>query len=497
MALEWYFQRGGRWFGPFSGLQLQELAAAGRLQDSDPVRRGANGKAAPADKVKGLLGNGTTKPRTTPPPLAQEHLQDAEQDAGPMHGAARSPVRSRKMLALAAVAGGGLLVLGVLGLISGPASRQDAAQNRGADMGRSLTKLRPEQARLVADIEAKAPPLPDFPEDDYKHDFTKDDYTTTPAGAKGETRTEVLKSEDVEINGKPEMMQGYVERSGKFVPHGAFTTWTDETKMKKLREGKMLNGQRHGITSYYHPNGKRHTEMPYVNGKRHGIGRGWHENGQPHFENHWIAGQFHGRRRNWYDDGGPETDETWVRGNLHGLAKQWFKDGRLASIACYLNGKRHGKVWSQNEDGSPGETGEWEEGKPKGRCRFLFFGPDKQRYYVEVSDEEWKGGTTAEFIARMYYFSLRDRPDLALQFDPKLKVATYVAANAVEFFARFGKPAQEATDLEKAPARTPGYVRDRYQIWSYRCRDGMLRLHAQPTQSGNVMVTAHWRDNPP
>jgi len=374
----------------------------------------------------------------------------------------------------------------VVGIIVAPPNKQQSTVQKGP----------PEQDRLIAEIEVQAPPLPEFSENDYKHDFTKDDYATIPDGAKSETRTEIIKSEFTDINGKPETMEGYVERSGRFVQHGAFTTWTDETKTKKLRIGTMLNGQRHGVITYFYPNGQRQTEMPSVNGKYHGIRRGWHENGQPSFEQYWIDGLRHGRFRGWYDIGTPEEDEAWVSGKLHGVSKHWFKDGRLASIDCFRNGKRNGKIWSQNEDGSLGETGEWEEGKPKGRCRFQFLGPDKTSYYVEVSDEAWKGGTINEYIARMYYHMLRDRPDLGLQFDPKLKIATYFAPHSAAFFERFGEPTQRVTDFEKAPAGAPGFIQDKYQIWSYACRDGLLKLRVQPTQSGNLMVTSHWRDNP-
>jgi antitoxin component YwqK of YwqJK toxin-antitoxin module len=385
----------------------------------------------------------------------------------------------------------------IVGIFVTPSSkRQSADQKVGSGKEPVPAKAQREQEKLIAEIEAQAPPVPEFPEAEYQHDFTKDDYETIPAGAKKETRTEINKSGDSDIDGKPETVEGYVEPSGKFVQHGAFTTWTDDTKTKKIREGKALNGRRHGVTRYFYPDGKRQSEMQWVNGERHGVGRGWHESGQLQFENHRINGQFHGRRRNWYDNGEPEFDETWVRGRLHGVSKYWFKDGRLAAIGCYREGKKNGKVWSQNEDGTPGETGEWEDGKPKGRCRFPFVGPDKKRYYVEVSDEDWKGGTTAEFIARMYYFAMRDRPDLGLQFDPKSKIANYFSSSAEEFFARFGRPTQDALDFEKAPGGAPGHIRDRYRIWSYRCTDGTLRLRVQPTQSGDLMVTAHWRDNP-
>src|SRR2546425_360712 len=53
MAAEWYFEREGHRCGPFSGAQMQELGASGRLTRDTLVRRGHDDKPVVAGEVTG------------------------------------------------------------------------------------------------------------------------------------------------------------------------------------------------------------------------------------------------------------------------------------------------------------------------------------------------------------------------------------------------------------------------------------------------------------
>lgn len=66
MSNEWYIERQGGTAGPFSGAQLKELAASGRLRTDDRVRRGHDGKAALAGKVQGLFVSDTVQRSVAP-----------------------------------------------------------------------------------------------------------------------------------------------------------------------------------------------------------------------------------------------------------------------------------------------------------------------------------------------------------------------------------------------------------------------------------------------
>lgn len=55
MASSWYVEKRGRQLGPFTGPQLKELAATGRLEPGDLVRRADSSKTVPAREVQGLF----------------------------------------------------------------------------------------------------------------------------------------------------------------------------------------------------------------------------------------------------------------------------------------------------------------------------------------------------------------------------------------------------------------------------------------------------------
>ena len=123
MTVAWYFERDGHRCGPFSGAQMQELAASGRLQVNDLVRRGADGKSVPAEQVKGLFSNGAAKNRPAPPPPALPHLQSRDKNTASMGSTtsarAGNSTSSRKVVVLSVVAGACLfLCCGGLGLLA-------------------------------------------------------------------------------------------------------------------------------------------------------------------------------------------------------------------------------------------------------------------------------------------------------------------------------------------------------------------------------------------
>ena len=64
-------------------------------------------------------------------------------------------------------------------------------------------------------------------------------------------------------------------------------------------------------------NGQKHRETSYVNGQRHGVATWWHDNGQKMVETPYVNGQRHGVAKWWRSDG-----------NLNGISK-WHRDERL------------------------------------------------------------------------------------------------------------------------------------------------------------------------
>jgi hypothetical protein len=64
MADEWFVQRDGQNFGPFSSAQLKQMTTTGRVLPADLVTKGQDGRWVPASQIKGLFA-------TSPAPASQ------------------------------------------------------------------------------------------------------------------------------------------------------------------------------------------------------------------------------------------------------------------------------------------------------------------------------------------------------------------------------------------------------------------------------------------
>jgi hypothetical protein len=74
MTASWYIEKEGRQLGPYTGSQLKGLAATGRLEPGDRVRRDDRSKAVPAGEVRGLFPEADAGPSSggTPPSSTAE-----------------------------------------------------------------------------------------------------------------------------------------------------------------------------------------------------------------------------------------------------------------------------------------------------------------------------------------------------------------------------------------------------------------------------------------
>lgn len=80
MADRWYFSWNNTEFGPFSGAQLRELAALGRLQVMDTVWKEGSEKRVRADRIKNLFSCPKTKasPAKANVPTYSSSIQQSE-----------------------------------------------------------------------------------------------------------------------------------------------------------------------------------------------------------------------------------------------------------------------------------------------------------------------------------------------------------------------------------------------------------------------------------
>jgi hypothetical protein len=67
MADEWFVQRDGQNFGPFSSAQLKQMTTSGRLLPVDLVTKGEDGRWVPASQIKGLFATSPAAASQLPP----------------------------------------------------------------------------------------------------------------------------------------------------------------------------------------------------------------------------------------------------------------------------------------------------------------------------------------------------------------------------------------------------------------------------------------------
>ena len=102
MTHDWFVIHDGKETGPFSGQQLKSMAASGKLQPDDKVRRSDMKVASKAGSIKGLFATVEAAPPKSPPSPSAPAPSPAAQKKG---------VPSKKTLIIASVVGGACLFL--------------------------------------------------------------------------------------------------------------------------------------------------------------------------------------------------------------------------------------------------------------------------------------------------------------------------------------------------------------------------------------------------
>ena len=93
-----------------------------------------------------------------------------------------------------------------------------------------------------------------------------------------------------------------------------------------------------------YPNGQNICEIPYVNGQRHGLATWWYENGQKRYEIPYVNGQVHGLATWWYENGQKMREVPYVNGQVHGLITLRHPNDSLSWIRKWHQGQRVWKI---------------------------------------------------------------------------------------------------------------------------------------------------------
>ncbi len=349
-------------------------------------------------------------------------------------------------------------------------------------------------------VRDRTAPLPDFTTVDYSFDFSKADYSTVPPGAKKISRDQRVDARaSEELAGKLETNDGYNDVTGRFIPHGKFITWLDNSKTHKMREGWQLDGKPHGVMTLFFADGSVSGERPYVNGEKHGIHRVFHENGKPSFVHYFINGKEHGvcqgffnsgqqmyeyifvsgtkegRHRTWHDNGQLAVEEFYEHGKRNGSSKNWFRTGALHTESSYRNDLLDGQYAeyskpSGNEKPLLKKRGTYRLGKMVGEWVVGFDTSVGGYYTVTVNAEKWAGGTREQFLAKMELYAHGE--ETAINILPRsLAVSSGLKGTALEEFVEaFGLPDDDAPHPDITVARAKPLRR----YWTFRCKDGPL-----------------------
>lgn len=119
MTAQWYVSQHGKQLGPFTPMQLQEMASAGKLTPDDLVTQAGGSKWTPAKQVKGLSFRSAAVQPTLPPlpPLLPPLPSSPNADAGLQLSPSTSAPRPILPATLAAIALYTIVLLVVLLLL--------------------------------------------------------------------------------------------------------------------------------------------------------------------------------------------------------------------------------------------------------------------------------------------------------------------------------------------------------------------------------------------
>lgn len=75
-----------------------------------------------------------------------------------------------------------------------------------------------------------------------------------------------------------------------------------------------FDGMKHGLARWFHENGIRWAELPFVNDKTHGVQRWWDSDNTLRSEYTFVNDMRHGVSRRWGNDGSLEHEVTFFHG---------------------------------------------------------------------------------------------------------------------------------------------------------------------------------------
>lgn len=127
-------------------------------------------------------------------------------------------------------------------------------------------------------------------------------------------------------------------------------------------EGFLLNGEKNGLWSAYHQDGRIKSLQHYLGDKLHGVSLKFNNRGQIEEKAHFDQGTPDGYYAT-YRFGRPQEEMTYINGKLEGAVKKFYTNGKLREEIEFRSGVQHGSYKYYNEDGTLSLEYTYENGK--------------------------------------------------------------------------------------------------------------------------------------
>jgi antitoxin component YwqK of YwqJK toxin-antitoxin module len=95
---------------------------------------------------------------------------------------------------------------------------------------------------------------------------------------------------------------------------------------------EFVDGQLHGTSEGFFPQGQRQILEHFVKGVSSGIRSRWYTNGTMQSEGLIVNGEFSGGYKRWYQSGLVAEDMLFQDGKPDGISRAWYESGSLKSL---------------------------------------------------------------------------------------------------------------------------------------------------------------------
>lgn len=112
---------------------------------------------------------------------------------------------------------------------------------------------------------------------------------------------------------------------------------------------RYVNGEKHGLTTYWGENGKKESQETWKGGKQHGLKTGWDESGTKQSEKMWKNDGEFGLSVGWYESGAKWWESTSSdEYEQHGAETYWWESGGKKQESFYFDGEKYAQIeWDE------------------------------------------------------------------------------------------------------------------------------------------------------